>query len=118
MKGERDMKKLMLAMVVVGLSIPAAALAATWEKAPLMDKNCVGKFGSNPDSHPTACLLKCASSGYGIMADGKWLKLDKAGNEKAMAALKATKKKDAVRVNVTGEMKGDEIAVSSLAIPE
>lgn len=112
------MKKLMLAMVLAGLAIPAVALAATWEKVALIDKNCVGKFGSDPDSHPTSCLLKCASSGYGIMTEGKWVKLDKAGNDKAMAALKATGKKDHVRVNVTGEMKGDAIAVSSLAIPE
>jgi hypothetical protein len=111
------MKKLMLA-VAMGLSIPASALAATWDNAVLVDHNCAAKFASNPDAHPTSCLLKCASSGYGIVADGKWVKLDKAGNEKALAALKATSKKDHIRVNVTGEMKGDEIAVSALTIPQ
>lgn len=113
------MRKLMLATILAGLSIPASALAATWEKVPLIDRNCAGKFGSNPDAHPTSCLLKCASSGYGILTgDGKWLGFDKAGNEKALAALKATAKKEHVRVDVTGERKGDVIAVSSLAIPE
>jgi hypothetical protein len=113
------MKKLMLvAMVVAGFSIPASALAATWDNAVLIDHNCAEKFGSNPDAHPTSCLLKCASSGYGILIDGKWVKLDQAGNEKALAALKATGKKDHIRVNVKGERKGDVIAVSTLAIPE
>lgn len=111
------MKKLML-VVALGLSVPASALAATWDNVSLIDKMCSGKFASNPDAHPTSCLLKCASSGYGIVTDGKWVKLDKAGNEKALAALKATKKKDHVRADVTGELKGDTIQVSSLTIPD
>ncbi len=111
------MKKLVLSLVLSGL--PALAMAAAWEKAPLVDHMCVDKVKGDPDSHPTSCLMKCAGSGYGILtSDGKWLKLDEAGNHKALAALKATKKKDHIRVNVTGEMKGDTIQVASLALAE
>ncbi len=111
------MKKLAL-MLVVGLGMPALAFAETWENAPLVDHMCLSKVKADPDAHPTSCLLKCAGSGYGIItAGGTWLKLDDAGNKKALAALKATSRKDHVRVNVSGELKGDRIAVASLAIP-
>ncbi|HUL59987.1 MAG TPA: hypothetical protein VLU43_11955 [Anaeromyxobacteraceae bacterium] len=111
--------KMLRWMAVAALVTPALAMAATWEKVPLVDHMCADKVKGNPDAHKTSCLLKCASSGYGILtASGAWLKLDEAGNEKAVAALKKTSKADHVRVNVTGEQKGDVIAVSSLAIPD
>lgn len=111
------MKKLVTVLVLSGL--PALALAASWEKAPLVDHMCAQKVKGDPDSHPTSCLLKCASSGYGILgSDGQWLKLDEAGNQKALAALKATQKKDHIRVNVTGERKGDTIEVQTLALAD
>ncbi len=113
------MKTLAKALVVLALTMPALALAGTWEKASLIDNMCREKMGKTPDKHPTSCLLKCAASGYGILtSDGKWLQLDKAGNEKALTALKATKKRDHIRVNVTGEQTGDGIAVSALSIAD
>jgi len=113
------MKMLVKALAVVVLAMPAVALAGTWEKVSLVDHMCLEKVRATPDKHPTSCLLKCAGSGYGILTtDGKWLELDKAGNEKALAALKATKKKDHIRVNVTGEQAGESIAVSSLALAD
>lgn len=113
------MKKLIL--LIASLSVPALALGAEWQKVSLVDQMCREKEAvkANPDKHPTSCLLKCASSGYGIItADGGWLKLDDQGNKAAVAALKGTKKADHVRVNVTGEQKGDTIAVKSLTIPD
>ncbi len=113
------MKKLWFGLVVAALAMPLSALAETWAKASLMDQMCLEKFKSNPDSHPTSCLIKCAKSGYGIVTDsGSYLKFDETGNEKALTALKSTKKKDHVRVDVTGELKGDTIQVASLAIPD
>lgn len=107
------------ALVVLVLTMPALALAGSWEKVSLIDHMCLEKMGKTPDKHPTSCLLKCAGSGFGILTtEGKWLQLDKAGNEKAVAALKATKKTDHIRVNVTGEQTGDSIAVSSLALAD
>jgi hypothetical protein len=110
------MKKLVLAALVI--TMPMAALAATWKDVPLVDHNCAEKVKANPDAHTTACLLQCASSGYGILDHGKWIALDKVGDEKALAALKATKRKDHVRVDVTGEQKGSVIHVASLRIPD
>ncbi len=111
------MRKLAL---LAALALPVLAAAETWEKVPLVDQMCAQKENvrSNPDAHPTSCLLKCASSGYGIVTPTGWVKLDAAGNQKAVAALKKTGKKDHIRVDVSGEKKGDTIAVSSLSIPE
>ena len=109
------MKKLILAVL---LTLPSAALAATWTHVPLVDHNCEEKVKADPDAHPTSCLLTCASSGYGILENGKWIKFDKEGNEKAIAALKATHKKDHIRADVTGEMKGSVLHVTALTIPE
>ena len=112
------MRKLSFALLV-SLLVPTAALAAEWQGVPLVDQTCREKVKADPDKHPTSCLLKCASAGYGIItADGTWVKLDEKGNKAALAALKATKKKDHVRANVTGEQKGDVIAVASLTIPD
>ena len=110
------MKKLVLAILAV--TLPMTALATTWKDVPLVDHNCAEKVKANPDAHKTACLLQCASSGYGILDHGKWIALDKAGDEKALAALKATKRTDHIRVDVTGEQKGSVIQVASLRIPD
>ncbi len=112
------MRKLLVG-VLVSMWMPAAALAASWENVSLVDQMCASKADvrAAPDQHPVSCLLKCASSGYGVMTpDGKYLKFDKAGNELALAALKKASAKDHVRVNVTGEQKGEEIRVASLAL--
>jgi hypothetical protein len=109
------MKRLILAVIA---AIPSLALAGTWTNVPLVDHNCVEKVKADPDAHTTACLLQCEGSGYGILEHGKWIKFDQKGNEKALAALKATHRKDHVRVDVTGERKGSVIHVSSLTIPE
>lgn len=109
------MKKLLLAMLA---AIPATAWAATWTNVPLIDHNCVEKVKADPDSHTTSCLIQCASSGYGILENGKWVKFDSGGNEKALAALKATHRKNHIRVNVTGEMKDSVIHVSDLSIQD
>ncbi len=67
------------------------------------------------------CALKpaCQKSGYGVFTyDNKFLKFDPAGNRKALAALKASKKEDDLKVEVTGEIQGDMIKVASLKLME
>jgi hypothetical protein len=113
------MSRLSLVMVMAALALPALARAETWSAVPMVDTNCSGKVKGNPDKHTTECALKCAGSGFGVLAaDGSFIPFDKAGNEKAVAALKATKKSDHLRVNVTGELKDGKIAVVSLAMAE
>jgi len=113
------MKKLLSAALLAIAATPLAALAESWTNAPLVDQMCSQQVKDSPDSHTTACLIKCAKSGYGIFTpDGAYLKLDGKGNKQALEALKATRKKDHVRVDVTGEKSGDRIQVASLKLAQ
>jgi len=107
-----------LLVVLLAGALPMAALAESWVDVPLIDRTCADVAKSKPDGHPTDCLLQCASAGLGILDHGTWVALDHDGNEKAVAALKATHKRDHVRLNVTGEREGSVIHVTSLTIPE
>jgi hypothetical protein len=88
-----------------------------------MDKMCsvdaVKKGQKFAASHDTKCALEasCQKTGYGVFtADNKFLALDAAGNAKAVAALKTTKKLDNLQVTVDGDIQGDTIKVSSLKL--
>lgn len=108
------MKKLIaVALMVFGIS----AAASTWNNVALIDKNCSRKAAANPDAHTRDCALQCAGSGFGIISnDGKFLKFDSAGDKETLKLLKATDKKDHLRVTVDGEEKGDTIAVKSVKL--
>ncbi len=110
------MRKLLA--VLAAAVLPALALAADWQNVPMVDSNCQKKVQADPDKHPVSCALKCADSGYMIKTADGWTKLDGAGNKLAVQELKSTSKKDHVRVNVSGEKKGDVIAVSSLKLAD
>ncbi|MEW6368670.1 MAG: hypothetical protein AB1714_28920 [Acidobacteriota bacterium] len=119
------MKKAFAVALLIGLAAGQAAwadeytkaAATEYQKVPLIDKMCLEKVKSDPDKHTTKCLAMCASSGYGVLLeDGTYLKFDKAGDEKAIAALKATDKKDHIRVSVKGERDGDTFKVENLQI--
>jgi hypothetical protein len=105
-----------IGMVLFGLSVsPLAFSQETWTYVTLVDSMCARKVAEKPDAHTKDCAVKCAGSGFGILLeDGTLVKLDKAGNEKAMAALKATEKTDTLRVNVTGERSEDTITVKTI----
>lgn len=104
-------------VVIVAVGLPFAASAETWKNAPVVDTNCVSKVKADPDKHTAKCAIQCEKSGYGLLlADGTYLKFDAAGNAKALAALKATRKSDHLRANVEGDRQGDEIKVKSLTI--
>lgn len=90
--------------------------AETWKSLPLMDGHCSTKMAGDPDSHPRSCALQCEKGGYGVIVDGKFLKFDEAGNEKALEALKKSEKKDHLRATVDGTLKGDVIAVTSIVL--
>jgi len=111
------MKKALLAASILAL-VPLAAAAETWKNASLMDSMCASKekVAKDPDAHPASCAIQCAKSGYGIMADGKFLKFDAKGNEQIASELKSTKKTDHLRVTVDGDRTGDTIAVKSVKL--
>jgi hypothetical protein len=114
---------------------PAAASAASTQvQGILMDQMCSSKaevrIVSGPrleggmivaEAHTRQCALMpaCEKSGYGIFTtDNKFLKFDAAGSRKALAALKASKKEDDLKVEVTGVIEGDTIKVASLKLVE
>ena len=90
----------------------------------LIDKMCSAKalerrpICSRKRMTKTACCrTPCIKTGYGVYtADGKYLKLDAAGDAKALAAIKASKKKDNFTVKVTGDVEGDSIKVTNLKL--
>lgn len=118
------MKALYRILTLTGLlaSLACAASAAQVQGI-LMDKMCsasaVKQGQSFATAHDTKCALEpdCQKTGYGVFtADNKFIALDAAGNAKAVAALKATKKTDNLKVTVDGEVTGDTIKVASLKL--
>ncbi|MCS6988874.1 MAG: hypothetical protein NZM06_05085 [Chloroherpetonaceae bacterium] len=66
--------------------------------------------------HTRECCLMdaCAKSGYGIYADGKFIKFDPKGSEKAKAYLTALKKEKDLKVKVKGKMENGVFALASI----
>jgi len=112
------MKKLTSLLVLLGLyAMPAFATVASYENVPVVDVNCSKKVAADPDSHTRDCALKCAASGFGIVTkDQQFLKFDAAGNAKIVEALKASDKKDHLRVDVKGDVQGDTLKVTSIKL--
>ena len=125
--------RLSLCVPALLASFAAVASAAQFQGV-LMDEMCSSKaevrIVSGPrleggmivaEAHTRECALMpaCQKSGYGVFTyDNKFLKFDEAGNRKALAALKASKKEDDLKVEVTGEVQGDTIKVASLKLVE
>lgn len=87
------------------------AMAETY-KGTLVDVMCKGK---DLAGHTRNCALGCAKSGFAVvLSDGRFLKLDEAGNGKALAALKASTKEKDLKVTVGGKLDGETIQVESL----
>ncbi|MFI5183466.1 MAG: hypothetical protein ACHQNV_03635 [Vicinamibacteria bacterium] len=111
------MKRYVMATVVGLLGLPVLAAAETWKDVPVIDTQCVSKVKADPDKHTAHCALQCQKGGYGLLTpDGAYLKFDDEGNQKALAALKATKKTDHLRATVVGERNGDVVKVTSLSL--
>ena len=118
------MKQIVRSLSVVSLLLGASiAASAAQVDGILMDKMCSAsamKDGQGfATKHDVKCALEapCMKSGYGVFtADGKFLTFDAAGNTKAMAALKATKKLDNLKVSVMGDVTGSAIKVDSVTL--
>src|SRR5258706_7559655 len=71
-------------------------------------------------AHTRQCALmpSCQKGGYDVFTyDNKFLSFGAAGNQKALAALKASKKEDDLKGEGTGENQGDPIKVASPKTP-
>ena len=81
--------------------------------------NAFAKLKDTPEKHTKDCMLKCESSGYGVItADGKdkkFVKFDSRGNELTVEALKASKKTEGLKATVVGEVSDGTIKVKSIA---
>lgn len=112
------MRRLCSWVVLLGLcASPALAIAESYDNVPVVDVNCSRKAAADPDSHTRDCALQCAGSGFGIVTkDQHFLKFDAGGNAKVAEALKASTKKDHLRVNVTGDVQGDTLKVASVTL--
>jgi hypothetical protein len=74
-------------------------------------------MAADPDSHTRACALHCAETSYGIItSDKQYLKFDADGNAKIVEALKASKRRVHHRLDVTGEVQGDTLKVTSIKL--
>jgi hypothetical protein len=108
----------LVALVLVTAS-PAAAAEQTWKDVTVIDKMCFNKaMKDTPEKHTKDCLLKCESSGYGVITvdgkDKKFVKFDSKGNDLTVAALKTAKKTEGLKATVVGEMSDGMIKVKSV----
>lgn len=112
------MRKLASFFVLLSLcAMPALAAVETYKDVAVVDVNCSTKVAADPDSHTRACALKCAASGFGIVTQDKhFLKFDAEGNSKIVEVLKASDNKDHLRVDVSGDVQGDTLKVTSIKL--
>ena len=111
------MKMLTSLLALSMLAVPAFAANETFNNVSVVDVSCSKKAAADADAHTSTCALQCQKSGFGILtADKKFLKFDADGNAKVLAELKASDKKDHLRVNVSGDVQGDTLKVTSIKL--
>lgn len=109
--------------VVLFAAMAVSAFAAdTTVKGYLVDVACASDEGQKPGfgaKHSKACLQMpdCARSGYAVLTDDKnVIKFDAAGNLQAKKFISELKKKDDIKITVTGSVNGDSISVSKIEL--
>jgi hypothetical protein len=84
----------------------------------LIDQMCGAelKDAAKAADHSKECALMdhCASSGFGIFANGKYVKFDAEGSKKAKLLVEKTKKEKDIAVVAEGTISGDTLTVASL----
>ena len=110
--------KILTSLLAFGLlASPALAATQTFKDVSVLDVACSTKEAANADAHTRDCALTCEKSGFGIVtADQKFLKFDANGNAKILVQMKSSTKADHLRVNVTGDVQGDTLKVSSVKL--
>jgi hypothetical protein len=110
--------KMLASLLALGLmAAPALAATQTFNNVSVVDVACSKRAAADADAHTRECAIGCGESGFGILtADQKFLKFDANGNAKVLAALKASDKKDHLRVDVSGDVQGDTIKVTSVKL--
>jgi len=113
-----DIVRIITSLLAFGLlAAPALAETKTFNDVSVVDVACSKKVAADADSHTRDCALKCKESGFAIVtADNQVLKLDADGNAKVLKQLKASDKADHLRVNVSGDVQGDTLKVTSIKL--
>jgi hypothetical protein len=109
------LRRILAAAIILLVCIEPMSFAKsesrTW-RGYLIDKQCAktARADSRPleviKTHRTDCALRadCASAGFSIYSDDRWLDLDKHGNELAIKTLKASKRMAGCFVEVSGSV--------------
>ena len=94
------------------LTMCAGALAAETWTGTVVDVMCKGR---DLASHTRECALQCAKGGFGlVLGDGTFVKFNEAGNARTLAQLKKLDREKDLKAKVSGERKGEVIAVQSI----
>ncbi len=116
----------LLALLVITSSLPAqeAKKSSKTDKSQttlvgyLSDCQCGESLESvkMAAEHTKECCLMdaCAKSGFGIYSDGKFIKFDPKGSDKAKDFLIALKKEKDLKVKVKGKMENDMFILASI----
>ncbi|HEY1754098.1 MAG TPA: hypothetical protein VGG72_01785 [Bryobacteraceae bacterium] len=129
------MRNLLLGSLLTGFIVaaPGGPSGTSTVQGVLIDKQCSYKaetrIAPGPRleggivvayNHTRECALmpECQKSGYGVFTyeTNKFLAFDDAGNRKALAIFKESKKDDDFRVEVTGEIQGGIMKVASIKL--
>ena len=109
--------------VVKEMTADPTSLSRTTMHGYVVDAMCASRMMKNSETtmkkaaaHSKACALEedCASSGYGLISDGKWYKFDEKGDKEAQAWIEKTKLEKGLMVEVSGEMSGEVFALASI----
>jgi hypothetical protein len=111
-----------IALVLLTAAALSSFAAETKVQGYLVDLACASEEGQKPGfgaKHSKDCLQMpdCAQSGYGVLTDDKKvIKFDTASNAKAKQFISELKKNKDIKVNVTGTVDGEKMAVSKIEL--
>lgn len=111
-----------IALVLITAAALSAFAAETKVQGYLVDLACASEEGQKPGfgaKHSKMCLQmpECVKSGYGVLTDDKKvIKFDAASNAKAKQFISGMNKDKDIKVNVTGTVTGESIAVSKIEL--
>ncbi|MGZ4872576.1 MAG: hypothetical protein ACXVK3_11915 [Candidatus Angelobacter sp.] len=111
-----------IALVLLTAAALSAFAAETKVQGYLVDLACSSEEGQKPGfgaKHSKECLQmpECVKSGYGVLTDDKKvIRFDAASNAKAKQFIADLTKAKDIKVNVTGTLNGDQMAVSKIEL--
>ncbi len=121
------MRKTLYPAIVILALLSFVALGLTQEEKKtltgyLVDKACSARLAKQSDpmaaaaNHTRGCALmdNCATSGYGVFADGKFYEFDENGNKQAKELLGKSSKQKGVKVRVEGTVHQSHLMVANI----